>query len=75
MWILDKERSHLTAADRQAIAAMRANGWTRAHSKRKRYGLEPAADRAGVFLLTVRHSERDDFGRPVERVRRTLIAF
>lgn len=64
---------HLTATDRRALAFMREHETDRAHSPRKDYQLQPAADHPGAHWFTIKARELDDYGRATVRTTRALL--
>lgn len=66
------EGLHLTAFDKRALVQCHAGGFTGWQTARKRYALAPEGE---AWRYSIRWRESDDWGRPVDRCTRGLVAF
>lgn len=67
------EGLHLTAANKNALAAMHAKGWTTGKTARISYTLIPKEGCANLYLYTLSKADRDDRGRPVTRYSKGIV--
>lgn len=65
------EGLHLTATEKRHIAEIIGKGWQSGNSGRKSYLVRPAGEYWRVRITT---KERDDFGRPSDRVQSVVVS-
>lgn len=63
---------HLTATNKRVISEMIARGMTEGVSGRITYRLDEK-DEPGSYAVTISQVERNDYGKPIDRIRRVTI--